>query len=325
MVNHDLEHVRVFNAGMPDVLIVDGVTNKIKYQLESNGLPLGVVATIDAKEMVRYVPISHNDKILMYSDGLTEARNHKDREFGSKRLFQSITGAARNQVFEQIFADLDDFCGENTAQVDDVTLVEITCVPEVLPEIEIHDYIRPSVHHLGDRGEWKMSLRFNGERLLETNPVPILVNFVLEMEQLEKQKQALFTVITELYSNALDHGVLDLDSSLKSDPAGFESYFRARESRLVALDSGHVIFHLSVEQAANRRSIMLRVEDSGKGFDYEALKQNPVVEPYLSGRGITLVKDLCESLEYHGKGNIAVAVFSWTTSKTGNNSQESPA
>ncbi len=314
VVNHDLEHVRVFNAGMPDVIIVDGETNQIKHRLTSTGLPLGVEAIIDPKEMLQYAPIAYNDKILMHSDGLTEARNGLDQEFGSDRLVASISSAPKNSIFDQVFDDLDQFCGDNTTQADDVTLVEITCVHDVLPEIEVYDYIKPSKYMLGDRGEWKLSMRFNGARLRETNPVPILVNYLMEMEELEAERQSLFTVMTELYINALDHGVLGLDSNLKTDPAGFEAYFQTRESRLANLDSGHVIFNLSVEQESSRRSILLRIEDSGKGFDFENHNPPPDEATALSGRGLLLIQDLCESLEYHGKGNIAIARFGWSTS-----------
>jgi len=304
----------VFNAGMPDVIIIDGETQQVKHRLKSTGLPLGVEAGIDPKEMLQYAPISYNDKILMHSDGLTEARNSKDQEFGSDRLFDSIAQAPKNEIFDHIFENLDLFCGNITTQADDVTLVEITCVHDVLPEIEVHDYIKPATHMLGDRGEWKLSMRFNGSRLRETNPVPILVSYLLEMEELENERQSLFTVMTELYVNALDHGVLGLDSNQKTDPDGFESYFQTRESRLASLDSGYVIFNLSVEQESARRSILLRIEDSGKGFDHENPEAPLTRVTDLSGRGILLIKDLCESLEYHGKGNIAIARFSWSTS-----------
>ncbi len=314
VVNHDLEHVRVFNAGMPDVLIIDGETNRIKHRLTSTGLPLGVDAGIDPKELLQYAPIAYNDKILMYSDGLIEARNAKDRQFGVNRLMKSILGAPKDRVFDRVFDDLDRFCGDITTQADDVTLVEITCIQDVLPEIEIHDYIKPSIQMLGDRGEWKLSLRFNGTRLRETNPVPILINYLMEMEELKAERQSLFTVLTELYINALDHGVLDLDSNLKADPAGFEIYFQTRDSRLASLDSGYIIFNLSVEQESTRRSILLRIEDSGKGFDFENHLPLTNKETAFSGRGILLIQELCDSLEFHGKGNIAIARFSWSTS-----------
>ncbi len=313
VVNHDLEHVRVFNAGMPDVLVIDGKTNQIRHRLVSTGLPLGVEANIDPREMLQYAPISYNDKVLMYSDGLIEARNARNQVFGNNRLIDSICGTPKNNVFDQIFTDLDHFCGGVTTQIDDITLVEIDCVHDVLPEIEVPDYIRPPARTLGDRGEWKLSLRFNGARLRETNPVPILINYLMEMEELETERQSLFTVMTELYVNALDHGLLGLDSSLKVDPAGFEAYFLAREERLAHLDSGYVIFDLSIEQESSWRRLLLRIEDSGMGFDFKK-QVLPPGESALSGRGLMLIRDLCESLEFHGRGNIAIARFGWNTS-----------
>jgi hypothetical protein len=58
---------------------------------------------------------------------------------------------------------------------------------------------------------------------------------------------------------------------------------------------------------------LLRIEDSGKGFDYKNQDYRQLQDTDLSGRGIMLIRDLCESLEYHGKGNIAIARFSWST------------
>jgi two-component sensor histidine kinase len=121
--------------------------------------------------------------------------------------------------------------------------------------------------------------------------------------------------MTELYVNALDHGVLGLDSSLKASPDGFEVYFLTRESRLASLDSGYVIFNLSIEQESSRRSILLRIEDSGNGFDFENYIPPMHRDIALSGRGLMLIRDLCESLEFYGKGNIAVARFGWSTSE----------
>jgi len=310
VIDHELEHARIFNAGMPDLLIVDGLSNEITHRVKSNGLPLGIVEDINSKEIGEIVPINSNDKILMFSDGLTEARNYDDAEFGDLRLAQSINKAPVDGVYDQIFSDLDVFCGDVT-QVDDVTLVELNCSPDLIPEVDSSDHGHSIKKSLGHRGEWNLSLHFHGARLRETNPVPILVNQILEMEELESERQSLFTVITELYVNALDHGVLGLDSGLKSDPVGFARYFEEREKRLTQLDSGHVIFNLAVEQLPDIRRISLRVEDSGVGFDYQKHKPNRADNTLLSGRGILLVEDLCESLHYEGKGNIAHATFNW--------------
>ncbi|NNE64199.1 MAG: fused response regulator/phosphatase, partial [Gammaproteobacteria bacterium] len=260
VVNYELEHALIFNAGMPDTLLIDGASNQIKRRYKSKGLPLGITADIDPKEISEYVPINPNDKILMFSDGLTEARNAEDEEFGEARLHKAISNAAIDGVYKQIFSELDQFCGDMT-QVDDVTLVELNCVDSLLPQIAHTDTQNIVKKSASRQGEWKMTLNFKGSRLRETNPVPIVVNQIMELEELESERQSLFTAITELYVNALDHGVLRLDSSMKQDAVGFARYFEERKTRLENLDCGHVCFELCAEQFSGARRIILRVED----------------------------------------------------------------
>lgn len=310
-ISHDLERATIYNAGMPDLLIVDGQNNKVKYRLKSRGLPLGVIADVNPKDIVEYVPISENDKILMFSDGLTEARDAEDDVFGEDRLDQGIAEAPENGLFEHIFNLLDNFCGETT-QADDVTLIEVSCVSDILPAFEAVDSSAPVKPRL-TKGEWNLSTKFFGERLRETNPVPILVSHIMELEGPQSERQAIYTVLTELYLNALDHGVLGLSSSLKSDPSGFAQYFSDRESRLSNLKSGFVNFDLSSRQGDGFRDITLRVEDSGNGFDYKNHQSPSADEIALSGRGLILIKDFCESLKYEGNGNIATVVFRTNT------------
>ncbi|MFT4606819.1 MAG: CheY-like chemotaxis protein [Urechidicola sp.] len=304
VVSHNLELATIYNAGMPEVLIVDGKTNKIKHSLKSRGLPLGVIADIDPKEIGEQVSISRNDKILMFSDGLTEALNPDDEAFGEDRLAYGIAEATENNLFEHIFCLLDAFCGD-MAQADDVTLVEVSCVPGILPIIDASEPKRLSKA----KGEWDLSFKFLGERLLETNPVPIIVGHIMELEGVQSERQSIYTVLTELYLNALDHGVLGLSSSLKSDPNGFAQYFADRESKLSSLKTGFIQFNLNCRQGHGFRDITVRIEDSGDGFDYKNYKIPESNEIALSGRGLVLVNEFCESLTYEGNGNIASAVF----------------
>jgi len=312
-ISHDLEHVKVLNAGMQDLFIIDGQTNEIRYRAKSRGLPLGVIDKIDPKEIIEFFPISNNDKLLLFSDGLTEARNSADEEYGLERLENTITSAEKNGVFDSIITSMEAF-GAQTKQADDISLVEVNCIQDLLPELEINEDIKPTLHHFEDKGEWQIVIQFFGSRLQKTNPVPILINHIMELEGLESERQSLFTVLTELFVNALDHGVLDLNSSLKSDPAGFAKYFEERGKRLNQLQSGFVTFNLSVEQEGNIRSIAINVQDSGKGFDYDKKPVTSNDELALSGRGMTLIESLCESLTYLGNGNTVEAIYSWKTS-----------
>lgn len=312
-ISHNLDKVTVFNAGMPTVLIVDGKTNQIKHHAHSNSLPLGIIDNLDMHEIAQTFALHENDKLILHSDGLTEAWSETEEEFGNERLQQAIQTASGNGVFDNILDHLQRFCGSHE-QADDVTLLEIVCVQDLLPDLVEHENVRPIEHHFERRGDWEYVFSLKDKRLCETNPVPVIINHIMELEGIESERQSLFTILTELYVNALDHGVLGLESALKSDPSGFAEYFQQRSSRLTSLQSGQVIFHLSVEQNEDIRSILFRIEDSGDGFNYHQRSQASAENhTKLSGRGILLIQDLCESLTYMGKGNIAEAIYSWKT------------
>ncbi|MBT3202888.1 MAG: fused response regulator/phosphatase [Gammaproteobacteria bacterium] len=312
-ISHNLDQVTIFNAGMPEMLIIDGATSQIKHHVKSNILPLGVIDNLNAKESAQTLELQQNDKLFLYSDGLTEAWSESDEEFGTERLESAIQNADPNRIFDNLLSELEQFCGTR-AQADDITLIEINCIPDLLPKLSVHDPVPKKEHHFESKGDWEYVFNLKNNRLRETNPVPIIINQIMEMEGIESERQSLFTVLTELFVNALDHGVLNLNSALKADPAGFALYFKEREERLNNLTTGHVIFHIAVEQNDDIRSIMVRIEDSGEGFDHE----NHIVPDLnnhtgLSGRGILLIRDLCESLNYMGKGNISEAIYSWKT------------
>ncbi|MCP4075006.1 MAG: fused response regulator/phosphatase [Gammaproteobacteria bacterium] len=313
-ISHDLDQVTIFNAGMPEMLIIDGATNQIKHHVKSNILPLGIIDNPNTRESAQTLELHQNDKLILYSDGLTEAWSELDEEFGSERLEYTIQNAEKNSIFESLLSQLEQFCG-NRAQADDITLIEINCVPDLLPKITEHKSIPEKTHNFESNGDWEYVFNLKNHRLRETNPVPLIINQIMEMEGIESERQTLFTVLTELYVNALDHGVLKLNSTLKSDPSGFALYFKERENRLTNLIDGHITFHIAVEQNDNVRSIMIRLEDSGEGFDHEK-QLVPDLENHtgLSGRGISLIRDLCESLNYMGNGNISEAIYSWKTS-----------
>lgn len=312
-ISHNLDQVTVFNCGMPPLLIVDGASGHIKHHVTSQGLPLGVIDNLNTREMAQTLPLQENDKLVLYSDGLTEAWSEDDEEFGSERLEQAIQTSADGEIFKNIMSALESFSGNRT-QADDVTLIEINCAQSLLPDLVHHENVPLAKHHFDTRGDWEYTFTLKDKRLAETNPVPIIINQIMEMEGIESERQSLFTVLTELYVNSLDHGVLGLESALKADPSGFAQYFQEREKRMSEVTNGHVTFNLAVEQNADYRSIQIRVEDSGSGFDFDN-HEIPDQENHvgLAGRGIFLIRDLCESLQYLGRGNIAEAVYSWKT------------
>ena len=110
--------------------------------------------------------------------------------------------------------------------------------------------------------------------------------------------QKAFTVLAELINNALDHGILHLDSDLKNDFEGFATYLALREERMSGLTNKD---QLIIQIYTNSTTfIKISVEDSGSGF---ALSDNSAVQQGLSGRGLGLVDAICQTVERNAQGN----------------------
>lgn len=147
-------------------------------------------------------------------------------------------------------------------------------------------------------------------------------------------------VVVELMNNAIDHGVLKLESRLKAEANGFTRYYNERERRLSDLHFGWI--EVSIEVSANQ-TLCIRVLDSGNGFDYRALhgalhggaqstqvagaetgkRAENLNEADTYGRGLAILNDLCETVAHVGCGNEVVVELKLeslldTTFKSGN-------
>ena len=318
-LSHDLNYVTACNCGMPDILILDGHTGEIKSRVESKGFPLGVDSNIDYKPLLQRIPIQPGDRIILASDGVSEAQNIDGELFGEERLEASITKRQNGNHLSSLDKALKDFC-QNTPQIDDISMVEIPCIAEIFPASDLpppvttETFAKPDLltdcEALPD--SWQYRLQLVGSKLKTVNPVPLIIAQLQELEDIGTHHQTLYTILTELYVNALDHGLLKLDSSLKQSPEGFSQYFSEREKRLEDLQDGWVSFSLNVEHSENSGRIKIRIEDSGIGFDFDndsaAAADN---NGQLHGRGILLIRELCESLQFMSPGNKAEAVFAW--------------
>jgi two-component system, HptB-dependent secretion and biofilm response regulator len=239
-----------------------------------------------------------------------EGCNSAGQLFGEERLL-AVFG--QNQQADQLFAEIQlaisEFCG---AAQDDVSMVEVTLVDEASlsrPALAFSDCSQFSPL------DWSASFEFRAQTLRQFNPLPFLLQLLLEVQELRSQAGALYTVLAELYSNALEHGVLGLDSRLKCDASGFSRYYSERNEQLANLDQGFVRFHLQLTPEAGGGRLTLRVEDSGAGFDPHAVPAPQAGGVVLCGRGMALVRQLTESCSYSADGRSVSVEFLWAATK----------
>lgn len=300
--------VRVWNGGVPDVLIVaeDG---EVVFRAPSRHLPLGVVGDEGFEVHVETRGVRRGDRIIAYSDGLIEARNGRDEMFGQGRLEGLIARhGARGRLFEELRDAVRHFRG-GEPQNDDVTLIEILCDEGVLEDrAEEEIPMSPPAVHVA---HCKMHLKLDPADLAGFDPLAAVVSLVNCLPSLKPHQSSLYVIIVELYMNALDHGVLRMDAALKRDQEGFARYYAERERRLSALREGWIGLDIECFPRENGGQVVVRIEDSGAGFDARALFSPAAAGSRSYGRGLGLVRALCESVDYNEHGNRVTAVYGW--------------
>jgi CheY-like chemotaxis protein len=298
--------VEVWNGGLPDGYILYQGSGE-RMALASRHLPLGVLARKDFDDKTEVHSLSQGDQLFLMSDGVIDTANADDQLFGAERL-QTVLSGNRwpHRLFEEIQGALDEFRGESR---DDVSMVQIFVVePSSLP----HTPVIFSDSGQSSPLDWSAAFEYCGETLRRFNPLPHLLQLLQEVHGLRTQSGALYSVLTELYSNALEHGVLGLDSELKRDAQGFAQYYRQRNDRLAALDSGFVRLQLRVTpEGEGGGRLTIRVEDSGNGFDVPQVLARPTPSQGLSGRGVSLVRQLSERAEWAEDGRSVCVEFAW--------------
>lgn len=299
--------MRAWVGGVPDLYLHRQHSNQL-LKIRSGSLPLGVLEPHAFHPKVSEWPMANGDRIFLWSDGIVEAENNEGVFFGEERLEALFNDTGSDTLFDTILAEVDRF-SSGAGHSDDITLLTaaMTDIEALgLPRIDV------SRGAIGGPLDWRMSLELGPQSLKAFNPLPMVLNTLVEVEGLRSHSGELYTLISELYSNALEHGVLRLDSKQKASADGFMRYYTQREQRLSALESGQVTFRLKHKPEADGGQLTIELEDSGCGFDYESGTQSAhLSSEHYGGRGLTLVEKLCDQLQYEGKGNRVTAVFRW--------------
>lgn len=297
--------VKVWNGGLPQgyLLPSDG---REPVPLISRNLPLGVLSPQTFKAEFEIYPLALDDRVFLLTDGVLEAANAQGEMFGEARLLDVLVADdARRNVLPAIEKALSDFRGQVT---DDVSFIEVSMADA--PAYD-HMYAGSAVDGRDGPLDWGASFEFRGETLRSFNPLPLLLDMLLPIRGLQARMGCVYSVLVELYSNALEHGVLALDSSLKMDAQGFSQYYQERSRRLAELDSGYVRFDIQLYPRSSGGSLVIRVNDSGPGFDADTIKHLRLERGSLRGRGLALIEELSDACDWSNAEDGVWVEFKW--------------
>jgi sigma-B regulation protein RsbU (phosphoserine phosphatase) len=114
--------IDICNAGhCPPLLVREGEINLVK----PTGLPLGILSSGEySMDRVQLVP---GDSLLLYTDGLSEARDKADTEYGAERLARLVKGRHMLPPKELINVCLEDLKAflSGVPKTDDLTIMVI--------------------------------------------------------------------------------------------------------------------------------------------------------------------------------------------------------
>lgn len=296
--------VTVWNGGNPATLLVarDG---RILQHWKSRSPPLGVIPPRLFEPMG--VPYRFDEPCWLYvcSDGLLEAENADGEQYGLERLTQDLlTMGSDDEPLGLSIRSLEQHLNGLDA-ADDVTILTVDLDAERAMRESPPAADRPTAVRVD--GDWQFSVVMGPAEIRRADLPPMLMTLVDTLAGSDAVRGHVMTVVTELIANAIDHGLLKLQSSLKEGPGGFETYFEERNRRLAELKDASLKLDFKQIVLDQRPALRIRIEDSGPGFAWQRIVDAP--DAMLHGRGMSLLRRLTVSLNYEGCGNVVEVVI----------------
>jgi len=298
--------ISVWNGGIPAPVFVAG-EGRIAREWPSRHPPLGILDDAEFDPRWDSWQWDEQGEVFICSDGLIEAENRDGEPFGRQRLLDTIGAARGDEAFAAVIDAVTAHLAGRDAH-DDLSLASIACTGALYQPCAGRD--RPSIETPQfAASNWTLALRFGVNEIARDAVQPLLTRWLNQIGLDAAQFGELQLIFSELCHNAVDHGVLGLDSRLKREPDGYDAYQRDRAARLAALAAGAIEVRVAQIVDGGRRRLELRVKDSGRGFDPAPAPADAPADGLPYGRGIPLVRKLAAALRFEANGTEAVVDY----------------
>ena len=274
----------LWSGGLPRIAIKTE-EQKIRALIDPQHMPLGILSPDEFDNQTRNFEMVWGDTLLLYTDGLMESQHQELGMLGEEGVENwFIQSPAMNA---HLLADKAELYRAGAAAEDDMTVVLFHSQP--------FDFEPPQSKEMPV--PFDLTFHLTAALIKSELVIEQVVAIVHTLPGLAAIRSELFTVITELTNNAIEHGILGLDSQLKSEPEGFVEYYALRQQKLDNLTAGDIWITVRRLMPANQLEIIMR--DSGPGFDVNALSRH---DGDTFGRGFLLIRELCERLDIEENG-----------------------
>ncbi|MFT7186547.1 MAG: DNA-binding response OmpR family regulator [Pseudohongiellaceae bacterium] len=292
-INFNKRELQLFNGGMPDVILLKTDHSLARYSSTSMALGILEPAIFDPKIMV--VDMGTISNLFFFSDGLIEQHPPQGKAFGMHHLIEILERYDFKESLVSYVVNEFTVFNDMAELLDDLSICDL----QIQSLIDSHVYNKPKFIE-ANHGRITLTLEIEGGLIASTDVVGYLDGMMRSVDIVGDLRQRAFTVFAELINNGIDHGILNLDSKLKNDFSGFSEYLRLKEARLIEVGSDDKI-SMKFTFCPNTAQIDFEIIDSGQGFDMN--KDKNISLDGLSGRGLDLVKNLCETVDIVAPGN----------------------
>tara|TARA_B100002003_G_scaffold119110_1_gene109793 strand:- start:6912 stop:8588 length:1677 start_codon:yes stop_codon:yes gene_type:complete len=274
----------LWSGGLPR-LAVKTSEQEIRLLIDPQHMPLGILEEHEFDNQTQYFETEWGDTLLLYTDGLMESQHKELGMLGEAGVEKWFT--RNSQVNAQLLVDKAELYRAGAAAEDDITIVLYKSRPF---QFELPEPLAEPI-------PFNLSFHLTAQHIKDAQVIDQVVAIVNSIPGLAAIRSELFTVITELTNNAIEHGILGLSSDTKAEPEGFMEYYEQRRERIAQLEKGDI--WITVQRQMPDNVLEISMQDSGPGFDTAALKH---CEDETFGRGFVLIRELCQSLHISDSG-----------------------
>lgn len=292
------DSVQIWMGGLPDAYAV-AADGTIKSRICSRSMPLGIESDDSFDKGFEVKKLAKGERVMFFTDGIVEAENPEGEFYEEERLEACFKPGVKEPL-DSVLTSLKSFI-KGAEQRDDITVVEVSS-----GAVKLHDTETSSAEQSYDGILWKMETNLGALAMQKGDAVEEIMSIIGSQTLLRPNKDMISLLLTELYSNALEHGILELSSELKSTEEGFVEYYQQRQTRLENLSDANIDLRLEL---INEQELMLRINlsDSGKGFEFSDVMASSQDDSF--GRGLALIKRVCKRMEYSNGGRTVEVDF----------------
>ncbi|MEK6583785.1 MAG: SpoIIE family protein phosphatase, partial [Nitrospirota bacterium] len=269
----------ISSAGHPKAIIMRKEGNRVSY-IESRGLCLGFDSEV--KYTTNAVRLYPGDRIIYYTDGLTEMKDKHGRILGSDGLIEVLkrcsTEVNPDALVTRLVREIDRLRSDKEYD-DDITIL---C-------LEITDSYYCN---------WTTSA-IDTDHVIKLLINPLHDKLCNDIRVIKKIQVAIHEALT----NAINHGNLEIDSGWMYINGDDTMHELIKKERLNNPVYGNRKVTTRYQISDDR--IIYHIKDDGSGFNHRNIEdpREPDNLEKFSGRGIALIKMYMDEVSFNDKGN----------------------